>query len=133
MRVLSPLLIATFGLSLAACSPSQEMPAAPDTPAADTAVETDAEPSRSASTSTPRIMHYDCEGTPVDASFDGAGQVSIAVDGANFVLRSEDGPAGMKYVDDAGHELWLRGAHNALLMRPDHPDRTCTGNEAAPS
>lgn len=132
MRVLSPLLIASLGLSLAACSPSQDTAAAPDTPAAGEPADPAPEPSGTSTASSPRIMHYDCEGTPLDASFDGLGQVSIAVDGSTFVLRTEDGAQGTQYTDEAGHELWIRGEYNALLMRPDHPDRTCTGNEAAP-
>lgn len=133
MRVLSPLLIASIALTLAACSPAPDAPAVPDAPVADAPADAAPRTPQTGTAASPRIMHYDCEGTPVDASFDGRGQVSVAVDGTVHVLRTEDGAEDAKYVDDAGHELWIRGEHNALLMRPDHPDRTCTGNEATPA
>lgn len=137
MRWFTPVFTAAIGLSLAACSPADapsvddaatpsptgstdETPSAPETPDADAAP-------------LPQVMHYDCEGTPVDATFDGRGQVSVAVDGAIHVLRTEEEAAsGTKYVGEAGVVLWTRGANGALLTRPDHPDRTCTGDAASP-
>lgn len=135
MRVLSPLLVASIGLSLAACSPApaDDTSAAPAPPDAEAMTgPASAAPSTNAA-SPPRIMHYDCEGTPVDASFDGRGQVSVAIDGETFLLRTEDGAEGERFVDEAGHVLWMRAAGNVLLMRPGRPDRICTGNEAMPA
>lgn len=134
MRVLCPVLTASLVIALAACSPSPDAPIAPDTADAPDAADTPGPASGMSSggtASAPRIVHYDCEGTPVDASFDGHGQVSVAVEGSNVVLRTEDGAQGSKYIDDSGHVLWIRGAHT-LLTRPDRPDRICTGNEVSP-
>lgn len=136
MRWFTPVFTVAIGLSLAACSPA-DAPPADDAATPPTTGSTDATPPDPETPSTdaaplPQVVHYDCEGTPVDASFDGRGQVSVAVDGAQYVLRTEDGASGTKYVDDGGIVLWTRGGHDALLTRPDHPDRTCTGAPAAP-
>ena len=130
MRWFAPGFTVAIGLSLAACSPA-EAPTVdnPETPPATETVDATTPDSGSPA---PQVVHYDCEGTPVDATFDGHGQVSVAVDGAHHVLRTEDGPTGTKYMDEAGIVLWTRGGHDALLTRPDHPDRTCTGAPAAP-
>ncbi len=136
MRWFTPVFTVAIGLSLAACSPAEAPPAddAPAPPAAGNTQDTPPNSEIPSADTAPQlqVVHYDCEGTPVDASFDGLGQVSVAVDGANHVLRTEDGASGTKYVDGAGIVLWTRGGHDALLTRPDHPDRTCTGAPAAP-
>ena len=133
MRVLCPVLTASLFLVLAGCSPSQDDAAAADTADAGSTTPPASAPPPPETGPSPRIMHYDCEGTLVDASFDGQGQVSIAVDGSTFLLRTEDGAQGTKYVDEAGNQLWTRSQDSALLMRPGHPERTCAGNEAAPA
>ncbi|MET0327769.1 MAG: MliC family protein [Luteimonas sp.] len=135
MRWFTPVFTAAIALSLTACSPAEAPPddtVAP--PASGSTEETPPDPETPSTDATaqPQVMHYDCEGTPVDASFDGHGQVSVAVEGATYVLRTEAAASGAKYVDEAGVVLWTRGAHDAILSRPDHPDRTCTGNPAAP-
>lgn len=133
MRVLCPVLTASLVIALAGCSPSPDDAIAPDNADATDAADISGTASGMVAGDTPaapRIVHYECEGTPVDASFDGLGQVSVAVDGANFVLRTEDGAQGSKYIDEDAHVLWIRGEHT-LLTRPDRPDRICTGNEAS--
>ncbi|MDR6991015.1 MliC family protein [Luteimonas sp. 3794] len=130
MRWFTPVLTVAIGLTLAACSPA-EAPTVDD-PATPPATESTEPAPPDPAAPAPQVIHYDCEGTPVDATFDGHGQVSVAVDGANHVLRTEDGPSGTKYVDDAGVVLWKRGEHDALLTRPDRPDRICSGAPAAP-
>ncbi|WP_165971115.1 MliC family protein [Luteimonas terrae] len=134
MRWFTPVLATAIALSLAACSPAQAPPddtVAP--PAGGSTAETPPDPETPSTDAAPQpqVMHYDCEGTPVDASFDGHGQVSVAVDGTTMVLRSDEAASGAKYTDEAGNVLWTRGVNDALLTRPDHPDRTCTGNPAS--
>lgn len=133
MRWFTPVLTVAIGLSLAACAPADAPPPDDDMTPEDTAVATPPDSGTPAGDTAPvpQVMHYDCEGTPVDATFDGHGQVSVAVDGATMVLRTEQAASGAKYTDEAGHVLWTRGAHDALLSRPGHPDRSCTGNPAA--
>lgn len=129
MRWYTPVFTVAIGLSLAACSPAEAPPA-------DAAVPPptgDAEATPPDDAASPQVMHYDCEGTPVDATFDGHGQVSVAVDGAVHVLRTDAAASDAKYIDDAGMVLWTRGGHDALLKRPDHPDRTCSGAPAIPA
>jgi len=136
MRWFTPVLTVAIGLSLAACSPAEAPPdetVAPPNPAGSTD-ETPPDPETPSTDASPlpQVMHYDCEGTPVDASFDGHGQVSVAVEGSTLVLRTEPAASGAKYVDEAGNVLWTRGESDALLTRPDHPDRICTGTPASP-
>jgi len=135
MRWFTPVFTVAIGLSLAACSPAEAPPAdAVPPPSTGTTDETPPDPETPSTDAAPlpQVMHYDCEGTPVDATFDGRGQVSVAVDGATYVLRTEEAASGTKYVDEAGVVLWTRGEHDALLTRPDHPDRICTGAPATP-
>ncbi|WP_052772823.1 MliC family protein [Luteimonas sp. FCS-9] len=139
MRHAPPLLIAALGLALAACSPAQAPadetvpPPAADAPAGAT-MPPDPETPTPDAAPIARVVHYDCEGTPVDATFDGRGQASVAIDGANVVLRTESDPAmqGARYADDQGNVLWTRGANDAILLRTDHPDRVCTGTPGTP-
>lgn len=132
MRWFAPVFTAAIGLSLAACSPAEAptvdnaaTPPPTDSPASPEAAVPEADPSAGT-----MVIHYDCEGTPVDATFDGLGQVSVSIQGAHHVLRTEDGAAGTKYVDETGVVLWQRGGTGALLTRPDRPDRICTGAPA---
>ena len=136
MRWFTPVFTAAIALSLAACSPAEAPPDDTVTPPNATGSTDEAPPDPESSgtdgAAAPQVMHYDCEGSPVDASFDGHGQVSVAVDGATMVLRTEEAASGAKYTDEAGNVLWTRGATDAILTRPGHPDRTCTGNPATP-
>lgn len=129
MRWHSPILVAAIGGVLIACAPAE---APPDErtppPAADAA---DPTPPDTA-TAAPQIIHYDCEGTPVDATFDGGDRATVQVDGMTLAMQTEPAASGAKYVDGAGNVLWTRGATDALLMRPDQPDRSCSGSPAAP-
>ncbi len=132
MRWTSPVLAAAIGLGVAACSPAgtpepvtpegstAETPPEPETPT------TDAAP-------VPQVIHYDCEGIAVDASFDGRDQAVVSLEGTTYAMRTEAAGSGAKYVDDAGNVFWTRGTNEALLMRPDQPDRSCSGSPAAPT
>lgn len=131
MRWYSTVFTFTLGCTMIACSPAEAPPDDRMPPPAGAGA-TDERPSdpgtRSADAApTPQVIHYDCEGTQVDASFDGRDQASVSVDGVTMTMRTEAAASGAKYSDGEGNVLWTRGATDALLMRPDHPDRTCTG------
>lgn len=132
MRWFTPVFTAAFACSLAACAPAEAPPDDTVTPPNADVATSDTAPDAPAmqDAGQNRVVHYDCEGTPVDATFDGHGQVSVAVDGATMVLRSED-TSSDRFHDEAGNELWMRGETTALLKRPDRPDRTCEGMPAA--
>jgi len=135
MRWHSPILVAAIGCALIACSPAEAPPdaTAPD-PAGSASGETPPDPETPSTDAAPmpQVIHYDCEGTPVDASFDGRNQATVSVDGVTLVMQTEEAASGAKYTDGAGNVLWTRGNSDALLMRPDQPDRSCTGSPAAP-
>lgn len=130
MRWHLSILVAAVSGALIACSPAE---APPDErtppPAADAGGST---PAETATVTAPQVVHYDCEGTPVDASFDGGDRATVRVDGQTLAMQTEPAASGTKYVDGAGNVLWTRGAHDALLMRADQPDRSCTGHPADP-
>lgn len=127
MRVFPSILVAAIGCSLIACAPAEAPPDERTPPPGDPA---EAEVPDAAATVTPRVIHYDCEGTPVDATFDGGERATVQVDGTTLAMQTEPAASGAKYVDGTGNVLWTRGAHDALLMRPDQPDRSCTGHPA---
>lgn len=136
MRWHSTVLVAAIGFGLIACTPAEAPPderVPPPSPDGTTA-ETPPDPETPSTDAAPmpQVIHYDCEGTPVDASFDGRGQASVSVDGATLVMQTEQAASGARYTDGAGNVLWTRGDMDALLMRPDHPDRSCTGTPASP-
>ena len=130
MRWHSPILVAAIGCALIACSPADAPPDPPTPPPAADA--TDAAAPDAVPAAAPQIIHYDCEGTPVDATFDGGPQATVHVDGMTLSMQTEPAASGSKYVDGTGNVLWTRGATGALLMRPDQPDHSCTGTPAAP-
>lgn len=136
MRWYTPVLVAAISGSLIACTPAQ---APPDDTVAPPAATTGNEPGPAADApaaddaAMPQVVHYDCEGTPVDATFDGRGQANVAMEGATFVMRTEQAASGAKYSDGAGTVLWTRGADSALLQRPDRPDRLCSLAPIAPA
>ncbi|MEN4903014.1 MliC family protein [Luteimonas sp. TWI1416] len=135
MRHASPLIIAVLGFAIAGCSPAQA-PADDTVPPPSPDATTPPDPETPSTDAAPiaRVVHYDCEGTPVDATFDGQGQASVAIDGTHVVLRTQSDPAmqGARYADDQGNVLWTRGANDAILLRSDHPDRVCTGTPGTP-
>ncbi|WP_337245569.1 MliC family protein [Luteimonas sp. gir] len=139
MRHAPPLLIAVLGFALAGCSPAQapaDDTVPPPSTDASSAAMTPPDPETPSTDAAPiaRVVHYDCEGTQVDATFDGRGQASVAIDGGHVVLRTESDPAmqGARYADDQGTVLWTRGANDAILLRSGHPDRVCTGTPGTP-
>lgn len=127
MRVFPSILVAAIGCSLIACAPAEAPPDERTPPPGDPAEGAVPE----AATVAPRVIHYDCEGTPVDATFDGGERATVQVDGMTLAMQTEPAASGAKYIDGTGNVLWTRGAHDALLMRPDQPDRSCTGHPAA--